>query len=325
MKTKLSTMWQHFTKALPLVLIAMLLAGTVGVMAATGTIDSPAAPGSTNSYTLEDIYQRLDAGTAASQSTFTEPSVAPGTGTMHDLNDIYNAIPAEGSDLTGVNGSLTVNIVDGIYRSKTATANDSNLKADNIYRGIPIFGVTGTLNPSGIPKTGQTVDHGFQDDGSMEMGVAWPNPRFTDNGDGTVTDHLTNLIWLKDAWCKDVPGIIGYSPPFSWSPAITWASKVEDGYCGLTDGSNAFDWRLPNVRELQSLVDYSRVNPALPAGHPFINVHPGPGVYWSSTTNGNLSTWAWAVSFDEGFVTTAEKYNAFFSTARLVWAVRGGN
>ena len=60
-----------------------------------------------------------------------------------------------------------------------------------------------------VPKTGQTTCSdesgvsrpctGTGEDGEHQKGVAWPNPRFTDNGDGTVTDNLTGLIWLKDA------------------------------------------------------------------------------------------------------------------------------
>ncbi|NIO68243.1 MAG: DUF1566 domain-containing protein, partial [Anaerolineae bacterium] len=55
------------------------------------------------------------------------------------------------------------------------------------------------------------------------------------------------------------------------------------GECGLGDGSSEGDWRLPNVRELQSLIDYGRQTPALPSGHPFTGVQSS--LYWSSTTH----------------------------------------
>ena len=42
-------------------------------------------------------------------------------------------------------------------------------------------------------------------DGDLQKGVAWPNPRFTDNANGTVTDNLTGLIWLKNANCFGRP------------------------------------------------------------------------------------------------------------------------
>lgn len=107
----------------------------------------------------------------------------------------------------------------------------------------------------------------------MKRGVAWPNPRFTDNGDGTVTDNMTGLIWFENAGCAELT---------DWSTAVWACSKLGTGDCGLNDGSNAGDWRLPNVRELQSLVDYGNSVPALPAGHPFINVNSH--YYWTGTT-----------------------------------------
>ena len=56
-------------------------------------------------------------------------------------------------------------------------------------------------NYAPVPKTGQTTSYANGDDGDLELGVASPNPRFTDNGDGKVTDNLTELIWLKNAKC----------------------------------------------------------------------------------------------------------------------------
>ena len=79
--------------------------------------------------------------------------------------------------------------------------------------------------------------------------MAWPSPRFTDNGNGTVTDNLTGLIWLKNASCY------GQMP---WTNALNVANALASGSCGLTDGSIAGAWRLPNVREMQSLIDYGR-------------------------------------------------------------------
>ena len=76
-----------------IILAIAILTTTITVLAASGTTDAPNAPALTSSYTLEDIYQRLVNGTDGSQGTFTEPAVAPGTGSMHDLNDIMSAAP----------------------------------------------------------------------------------------------------------------------------------------------------------------------------------------------------------------------------------------
>ena len=102
-------------------------------------------------------------------------------------------------------------------------------------------------------------------------------PRFADNQDGTVTDLLTGLIWLQDANC------FGRMP---WADGLVVSNTLADGDCGLTDGSMAGDWRLPNIRELYSLFlpdfSFDRV-PALPADHPFSGVQSL--FYWSATTS----------------------------------------
>jgi hypothetical protein len=158
-----------------------------------------------------------------------------------------------------------------------------------------------------VPKTGQTTSYTTGDDGDLQKGVAWPNPRFTDNGNGTVTDNLTGLIWLKDAGC------FGTRP---WYEAITDdCSVLANGQCGLLDGSRAGEWRLPNYKELSSLIDADNNNPALPSGHPFTNVQYGG--YWSSSTFDPLSDYAWSVSIPNGIVNWYDKSYGFY-----VWPVR---
>jgi hypothetical protein len=151
-------------------------------------------------------------------------------------------------------------------------------------------------------------------------------PRFTDNSNGTVIDNLTGLIWLKWAWCE-------VHDPVNWATALAYANALYDGCaycfgtsipdlpgndCRLSDGSNAGDWRLPNVRELQSLIDYGRGNPALPSGHPFTNVR---SAYWSSSTVAGNPGWAWCVSVGSGYVEGDTKGTGPF---HYVWPVRGG-
>src|SRR3990172_5700801 len=73
------------------------------------------------------------------------------------------------------------------------------------------FGERYRVGVISIPKTGQTTCYdsagnviactGTGQDGEIQAGVPWPSPRFMDNGDGTVTDNLTGLIWLKNANC----------------------------------------------------------------------------------------------------------------------------
>ena len=172
--------------------------------------------------------------------------------------------------------------------------------------------------PAPVPKTGQEISYAIGDDGDLEKGLAWPNPRFTDNSDGTVTDNLTGLIWLKNANC------FGQR---QWSNALYDANGLASGSCGLTDGSISGDWRLPNKNELASLVHNEYYNPALPntegtgqwsAGDPFSNVQSS--LYWSSSTDANYTGNAWRVYMGSGYVDSYpdKTFN------RYVWPVRGG-
>jgi len=164
--------------------------------------------------------------------------------------------------------------------------------------------------PSPVPQTGQTTSYATGDDGDHQRGVAMVAPRFSDNGDGTVTDNQTGLIWLEDANCFGSR---------RWNDALSDCNGLADGSCGLTDGSNSGDWRLPNYKELFSLIDAENYIPALPSGHPFTNVQPG--AYWSSTTNAGFSgEEAWVVTMGYGNVVGRNRANAYY-----IWPVRGGH
>ncbi len=134
--------------------------------------------------------------------------------------------------------------------------------------------------------------------------------RFTDNSNGTVTDSMTGLIWLKDANCAVVS-------PKAWAAALTAVATLASPSCGLSDGSTTGQWRLPSRNELQSLIDYTSTHPALPAGHPFTGVQSGS--YWSSTSDASDTSFAWVVNLSYGDVYLNGKTNDYY-----VWPVRGG-
>ena len=168
-----------------------------------------------------------------------------------------------------------------------------------------------------VEKTGQIKSFSAGDDGDLKKGVKWPNPRFTDNGNGTVKDNLTGLIWLKHASAFGLR---------TWEQALSDANPLASGSAGLTDGSVAGDWRLPNVKELESLIDFAYFGPALSSasgkskwtnGDAFIGVQSY--LYWSSTTYSNETTDAWSVGLNVGDVYGGNKANA-----ACVWPVRAG-
>lgn len=139
--------------------------------------------------------------------------------------------------------------------------------------------------------------------------------RFVDNQDGSVMDRVTGLVWLKDAGCFSTT---------TWANAVADARALSSGSCGLSDGSVAGDWRLPNIIELESVLDVSTSNPAITPGNPFINV--STSIYWSSTSyfGGELgSPNAWAIRFADARYMNDLVSNVKTTAYNAVWAVKG--
>jgi len=160
-----------------------------------------------------------------------------------------------------------------------------------------------------LPATGQTRCYdakgqliscaGSGQDGEFRSGVPWPEPRFKEAG-SMVVDRLTNLCWRSSA---DL-----FGRPSTWEEALQAVTALNQQQGGT------YSWRLPNINELESLVDCSAHRPALPQGHPFRDVREG---YWSSTTSMFEPDWAWALYLSKGAVGVGQKGGAHFS----VWAV----
>ena len=276
--------------------MAAVWVGWFGVSLA-GQLNAPAAPTNTLSamHTLNDIYNRLSTGATNTATTFTEPTTGPTNGTMCTLDDIY-----------GLAGQTRV----------------------------PKTGETPTL-PSFTPNPAGS-------DGNLQKGFPLPNPRFsalpagaTGQETNQIRDNLTGLIWARDA---NIASNTGWSAngSMTWSNAFIFVSSTSSSGLlnqagGTYGGTN--DWRVPNVRELFSLLalqfdtpcisDATGTNKWSATSGPFTGVRGSSSDavnYWSSSSaraNGSypggfhVSTWDASVgNHDKG-------------TTCLVWPVRG--
>jgi quinol monooxygenase YgiN len=170
-------------------------------------------------------------------------------------------------------------------------------------------GQTNCYDPTD-PRGGVIANpHGTGQDGELRRGVPYPEPRFHDNGDGTVTDRLTELVWLKNA------NAFGR---LNWEDALDACNSLRDGKHNLRDDSEQGDWRLPNINELLSLADFAHYGPTLPDEHPFKGVRPT--LYWSSTTVASAPNQARFLFIGLGSAVWDNK-----SIQMCVWPVRDGN
>jgi hypothetical protein len=187
---------------------------------------------------------------------------------------------------------------------------------------IPIMGAQSSeIN---LSCTGQLEVAAAGDDGDIRAGIPFPSPRFSDNGNGSITDNMTGLIWLTNANCTEtVGGVAKVNGTLTWADAITWSNNIASGKCGLSDGSTVGQWRLPNIVELESLINSQAYHPALSSGIPFTSGHPFSNVqlsyYWSSSSFSNDITMAWNIDIKYGNVVTNIKTSNY-----NVWPVRTG-
>jgi len=186
----------------------------------SGSFNSPAAvtDSASGMYTINDVYNRLNAGTAGSKRSgaFNEPLGAPSSSSKA-LDDVMGKAPAiddtngataaevtkdktfwglrsDGTWGTTIGTLATQNLSDasetvnaGIYMATTLSSVDTDLQSSNIKTGVTIFGITGnaassgTTYSAGVPKTGQQTSFASGDDGDLKRGFPHPSPRFTKN------------------------------------------------------------------------------------------------------------------------------------------------
>ncbi|MBI3609163.1 MAG: DUF1566 domain-containing protein, partial [Nitrospirae bacterium] len=276
----------------------------------------------------------------------TDPTPASFTWVIDTTIANLTAIAVTPRDAAVAKGSVRSFTATGTYSDNTAqditnlvTWSSSNTSVATVSAGGSVSGVavgtttitatlggvsgqtTLTVSATALPRTGQVACYsetganrecsGTGEDGERQAGVAWPVPRFVllvdpaSNGN-CVADQLTGLEWVR------VPDTTLWI--WTGNPSVfTYAAAFD--LCG------ANDWRLPNRRELRSLIHYGQINTAAWLNDPaqgFSNIQGGTtSIYWTSTTDANDSASAWSVYMGNGVTVGKDKGIIYY-----VWLVR---
>ena len=252
------------------VVLGVLFSGVVVMAGGLEPIAGPTMPES-QMVTLEQIYNRLNTGAAATKMTeFTGPGSGPAS-MGHTLDDIMGKAP-----VVNANGASVGDVVAG----KT------------------FWGLT---SGEWGPRTGTGVSC---------AGVFSPLGRWCDNLDGTVTDATTRLTWLKNAsWGGTKPWRVNTVGGYDDAHTRAGILSASDGTANLTDGSVVGDWRLPTKTELVTLttgIEYIRGT----SMDKFTGVQ-SDWYWSSATVAAILPAFAWAVHLGGGDVLAVSKTGSY--------------
>ena len=203
--------------------------------------------------------------------------------TIKELDSIVNCdIPYPGPT---INTTYFPNTQSSYYWSSTSRAEDtkSAWSLGFVYGGVHVYGFEKSRNYYvRAVRGGQSQS------------------TFVVNGNGTVTDTSTGLMWQQD----------GSPKAMTWEKALAYCDEMNNSE-GLNNIGGYTDWRLPTIKELRSLVDYSRFAPAIKTTYFPDTVFSSlvPFYYWSSTTFAYYTYDAWAMDFSNGSDYNPNKYS----------------
>jgi len=219
---------------------------------------------------------------------------------LPSMKELYSLMNFNGTDPSGPNVSDLVPFIDTNYfgfgygdESAGERLIDAQFWSSNAYLGNVFINQSATFGLNlgdgrikGYPTAGPVVKENYIYfvRGNSKYGIN----NFTDNKDSTVTDSATGLMWMQDDKGNDTD--TGPRSGINWKDALAWAQqKNNENYLGYDD------WRLPNAKEMQSIVDYSRAPDATNSAaiDPVFNIteitnEGGEADYpwfWTSTTH----------------------------------------
>ncbi len=269
------------------------------VLSTTPANNAPMVPVNT---TIKAIFDQPLMASSLNSSTF---SVDHGITGMISYGETYQS-----NSFLSSNASLIPSNYLGFSTTYTATITTGVMNSGGVPMVAPYswsFTTAAVGSMFIVPDTGQTLCStssgsltscaGTGQDGAYSINP----PSYTDNGDGTVTDNVTGLVWQKrdDGLMRD--------------------SISANNYCSSLNLGGQTGWRLPSLVELISIVNYGALSPSINPTY-----FPGTGIYyyWTSTPYASDPAFTWSVYFAWG--TTDHSSNNGTSSTHYARCIRGG-
>ncbi len=209
------------------------------------------------------------------------------------LPDPYEAFSIMNHQMVGpaIDTRYFTNTGAEYWWTKTRQYNDSSrIWVTNSGGGLGNHNKTETISAGGAKKYHVRAVRSVKPDLHVPV-------QFNELGNGVIRDEITGLSWLKSPLADSM----------DWETALQSVEALKEG--GMDD------WRLPNIKELQTVTDFSRSNPSI---FPSFLIKVGTTDYWSSTTLPNQKLQAWLLNSRFGIVTYEPKTNK-----NMVLCVRG--
>jgi hypothetical protein len=189
----------------------------------------------------------------------------------------FNFTPSTGN-ITIDSSSSAVTVIGTASELFGAGSYNLNLKLTNQqgnFVDVPFSIIVD--NPYRLPDTNQTAS--FTNTSGEDSDFLLNPPLYTINGDGTVTDENTKLMWFQE------------------DDGVTRTQVAAVDYCSSSENYGYTDWRLPSIQELKDITDYSKINSAIDET---VFTNPQNGRYWSSTLHPNNTSRALYLDFSKG-------------------------
>lgn len=318
---------QSTSIVLTVIISSLVVAGAV-YASYGGSLTAPGGAPSPQFYTLESIYNRLTTNTTDTLGNHSLSTTTAPAGSFYTLTQLYNAIPTidptkilTGTSYLGIPGTIPVAVGNTAAASSSFQVISNQPKLfitvpQGYYSGVSSVTVSTTTLPSALLSTGQTACYnsagtvmsctGSGEDGESQKGIALS---YTDQGNGIITDNNTGKMWQKcsvgqsGTTCSST----GSSPDYGASQINFYNATTT---CKSLSLGGYNDWRVPNIQELLSIVDYNIFSSTLPAinGTYFPNT-PTDISYWSSSVYASFPNYSWYVGFVDGSTFYVDRTN----------------